>query len=97
MKFLIIIAIIFSFSFTSAVEQISFATDVKPIFLRSCTGCHNGSNPLPVVSLYDVAFSLKNEIKTRVSDDKTMPKYSTHITESERDLVGRWVTNGAKK
>ena len=94
----IIVTIITLLSINSYADSgLSFVKDVKPIFQRSCMGCHNGSNPLPVVSLYPVAYRLRNEIKTRVSDEKTMPKYGTYISASERDLVKRWVLDGAKE
>jgi len=75
---------------------ISFKKDIRPIFKQACTKCHNGSNKLPDITKYQVAFDLKNEIVARVTSDKTMPMYGK-LSESNRELIKLWVEQGAKK
>jgi uncharacterized membrane protein len=76
--------------------NLSYESDVRPIMTRRCEKCHNGTNQLPNILKYEVAFQLREEIKARVSGDRSMPKYG-QITESERNTIKRWVEQGAQK
>jgi len=95
MKTILTIALLLSG--TAFAENVSFSKDIKPIFAKICTVCHNGSNPLPLVTLYPIAFRLRSTIKTRVSDNKGMPAYGVYISESDRALVKQWVLDGGKQ
>lgn len=77
-------------------KNVTFDKDIRPIFSKNCTKCHNGSNNLPNLLEYKVSFGLKDSILKRVSQERSMP-YVGRITESERDLIEQWVESGAKK
>lgn len=80
----------------AAADQLSFATDIKPVFSRRCASCHDGSNALPNVLQYEIAYPLRTQIATKVGLERFMPKFG-RISESERDLVRMWVEQGAAK
>lgn len=75
---------------------VSFDQDVRPVFAKRCAECHNSKSQLPNILDYKVAYPLRTTIRTKVSDERSMPHYG-YMKESERDLVKTWVDTGAKK
>ena len=77
--------------------QITYRKDVRPIFSKSCASCHDSTSELPNLLDYDIAFALKDIIKEKLESGKMphsgMADFSTH----EKNLVIRWVEQGAKK
>lgn len=78
---------------------------VKTIIEQRCATCHSATaedssfGNMPGGVNYDTAELIKanaNRIKARAVISKDMPKFNkTNITEEERDLLGRWVDEGA--
>lgn len=81
--------------FITSKDYISFKADIRPVFKNRCIQCHSARSSLPNIIEYDVAKSLKYEIKEKVSTRK-MP-YFGQMTESERELIINWVNQGAKE
>ena len=74
---------------------ISYEKEVKPVFSQSCAQCHSGTNGLPNLMTYESAYSYRFQIRNKM-DDRSMPHVGT-LKESERDLIRKWVDEGAKK
>lgn len=74
---------------------ISYKQKVKPVFKNRCAQCHNGTNDLPMILEYGVAYNLRYEIKNKIQT-RQMP-YFGGMTESERDLILDWVKFGARE
>ncbi len=77
---------------------ITYTTDVRPLFKRSCLPCHGpntGRNWLD----YDTAYRKRIYIKFRTLIKKDMPPsyWKKQLSEEERDLIGQWVDAGAKE
>ena len=75
---------------------LSFEMDIKPVFKTSCTKCHNGTNQLPNITDYKVAYGLRAEIRKRVVESRTMPLYG-NLSETDRTKVKNWLDSGANK
>ncbi len=83
---------------------VSFA-DVHPIFQKRCESCHSShptddvQNVAPNGVMFDTPeqiAKMKDRIMFRVVQTKTMPQGNkTGITEIERELIGRWIGQGA--
>lgn len=85
-------------SATKPKRSVLFTRDIKPVFKKSCASCHaDVTNDLPDITRYATAYEYRYMIVKKVNDERSMPKHSPYITESERDLVEDWVTLGAKE
>jgi uncharacterized membrane protein len=83
---------------------VSFA-DVHPFFQKRCQSCHSShpTDDVQKVAPNGVMFDtqeqivkMKDRIMFRVVQTKTMPQGNkTGITEIERELIGRWIAQGA--
>jgi len=86
-------------------QKVSFV-QVQPIFEKHCLGCHSAN---PTDDVYKVApsgvmFNTAEQIKkhadkiiVRAVQTQSMPQGNkTKITQAERDLIGAWITQGAK-
>ena len=62
-----------------------------------CASCHNSNSPIPNWGNYDLAYVKRALIYQRVVVLKTMPlgPAGAAMTQDERDLVARWVNDGA--
>ena len=80
-------------------------SEVQPIFKKRCATCHS-SRPTddtqlsaPNGVMYDTPEQIKkmaDKILIRAVQTKTMPQGNkTNITEVERELIGRWIEQGA--
>jgi hypothetical protein len=78
-----------------ASAELTFTEHVRPVFKNNCAMCHNAQTALPnfldYSIVYDYRFSIKNVLEKR-----TMPHMS-HISESDRELVLKWLNGGAKE
>lgn len=80
-------------------------TQVRDVINQRCATCHSTTQtdssfgPMPGGVVYDTPEQIKasaNRIKARAVTDKTMPKGNkTNITDAERELLGKWVDQGA--
>jgi uncharacterized membrane protein len=88
----------------SGAEAVSFA-EVRPIIDRRCIGCHSvrPTDDLVTEAPNGVVFDTPAQIKTfvekieaRVVATDTMPLGNkTGMTPEERDVIGRWIAEGA--
>jgi len=86
-------------------ETVSFS-QVKPIIMERCVSCHsvNPTDESQKISPSGVMFDTPEEIQKmaeriffRAVQTKTMPQANkTAMTEEEREIIGRWVKQGAK-
>lgn len=74
-------------------SDLSFKTDMKPIFQQRCYSCHQSG--YWDWTKYDNAFKYKDKIRWRVWETRTMP-LGGNITEDERKKIRDWVDQGAK-
>jgi uncharacterized membrane protein len=89
----------------SSNESVSFS-EVQPIIQKRCVSCHSSTptDETQVVSPNGVMFDTPEQIRTmaerimvRAVQTKTMPQANkTEITDEERDILGRWIQQGAK-
>ena len=81
-------------------------TEIKTIFQKRCESCHS-SHPTDDVQkiapngiIFDTPKQIakhSERIMFRVVQTKTMPQGNkTGITDSEREMIGRWIGQGAK-
>ncbi|TAH38999.1 MAG: hypothetical protein EYC69_13810 [Bacteroidetes bacterium] len=89
----------------SSDEPVSFS-EIQPIIQKRCVSCHS-SKPTddtekvsPNGIMFDSAeeiHKMADRIMVRAVQTKTMPQANkTGMTEEERDLLGRWIQQGAK-
>ncbi len=91
--------------FAKELPMVSF-TQVQPIIQKRCTNCHSSkpSDNVNVIAPNGIMFDTPDEIKkhaerilVRAVQTKTMPQGNkTGITETERELIGVWIEQGAK-
>ena len=76
---------------------ITYENSIKPIFSKSCSGCHNGRTPLSNLLDYDEAFEQRFNIKNKILT-KEMP-HSGHfnLTETDKDEIVEWINTGARR
>ena len=80
---------------TNNSESLTYTTDVtKPIFKNRCSECHDHMVARNW-QVYDNAFSYRYAIKERILS-RTMPM-GRDMPQKERDLIVKWVDQGAKK
>jgi hypothetical protein len=87
-------------------ESPTFSKDIAPIFYKNCVGCHRPGQIAPMSLLtYAEARPFARSIRTRI-DLGTMPPWHAEapvgvfsndrrLTAAEKELIGRWVANGA--
>ncbi len=88
----------------SAAEAISFST-ARGIIIERCLSCHSAVpadrafGPAPGGVAFDLPADIKRHaerIKVRAVDARTMPnRHENNMTRAERQLLGRWVDEGA--
>jgi uncharacterized membrane protein len=84
---------------------VAFA-EVQPIFQKRCETCHSAhpTDDVQKTAPNGITFDtpeqiskMKDRIHFRAVQTKTMPQGNkTGITDSERELIGRWINQGAK-
>jgi len=89
----------------SSNEIVTFS-EVQPIIQKRCVSCHsqNPTDDTQTISPNGVMFDTPDEIHkmaerimVRAIQTKTMPQANkTEMTEEERELLGRWIQQGAK-
>ena len=85
-------------SILTSVSNPTYDKDIKPIFEAKCAMCHHPGWADKNWLNYDIAKRDKDRIKQRVVKEKTMPPGNiTDLSEEERELIGKWVDQGAKK
>lgn len=83
------------------VNNVSFSTQVAPIFAEKCVACHNHQTPLLTA---DVAYSqiVPNYVNTTSPESSkiyTVPSSGTHyakVSAAQAALILQWITEGAK-
>ncbi|NUQ77010.1 MAG: hypothetical protein HUU21_26040 [Polyangiaceae bacterium] len=70
--------------------------DVQPVYLASCTPCHEpGGSAGADLSTYGAWVARREQIKERVVTAKTMPPTGIAFTEAERTAIAGWVAGGS--
>jgi mono/diheme cytochrome c family protein len=70
--------------------------DVQPVYLASCTPCHEpGGQAGTDLSTYGAWVARREVIKERVVTAKTMPPTGIEFTEDERAAIEGWIAAGA--
>jgi uncharacterized membrane protein len=88
---------------TAGEPAVQFA-QVGTIIDQRCTACHSSQPTLVGSAPQGIEFDTPEEIKAQADairqqavETKTMPLGNvTHMTQAERDLLGRWIAQGAK-
>ena len=94
MRYMLLIYLIGSVSFADT----TYIKDAKPIFEIRCASCHNTGNIGKNWLDYNDAKKNSKQIKDRVVIKKDMPiANATNMTQAERDIIKKWVDEGAKK
>lgn len=75
----------------------TYTKDIKPIFKRACSACHNQSTPARNWMSYKTAFSKRNAILNRTTVKKDMPPsyWPEKLSKEDLDLIKNWVSSGA--
>ena len=89
----------FECAFTALVmaANLTYTADIKPIFEKRCSQCHNANWTDKNWLDYDTAFKNKDKIKLRVGNETMPPGNQTELTKEERASIIKWVDQGAKK
>ena len=82
------------FLLTLLVSNPTYTKDIKPIFKNRCSQCHDYF-PDKNWQKYEIAFSHKDKIKEKMIS-KEMPM-GQDMPQDERDLIIKWVDQGAIK
>lgn len=77
-----------------ASAKVTFVRDIKPIFQRTCSACHNEGSAIPNWNNYEVSFVKKDRLLDRVVIKRDMP-LGMPMTDEERGLVAEWLKLGA--
>ncbi|WP_372751335.1 hypothetical protein [Labilibaculum sp.] len=83
-------------------QEISFSTDIIPIFTSNCISCHNGGTS-PDLRANNAYNSLTNGGYLDVDDPENSELYqvlqegshSTRASATEKELILEWITRGA--
>lgn len=82
--------------------NVSFLSDIKPVFDSYCFNCHSGSSPSGGLLLTDYATisdaSLNGEVVPRINHENglpIMPPSGTKIDDCNLSLIDAWVRAGA--
>jgi uncharacterized membrane protein len=82
------------------VAELSFLTDVAPLFERSCSPCHFGAEPTKGLSLDSQVAVTQNAQKAlaKIQAGEMPPANSgkTPISVTEQTLIVNWFNAGAK-
>lgn len=78
-------------------DSLTYTKDTKPIFEQRCSQCHNSTWPDKNWMDYETAKKNKNAIKIKVKDQLMPPGNMTNMTTQERDIMIKWVDQGANK
>lgn len=73
---------------------VTYSRDIKPIFEKTCSACHNEGSAIPNWGNYEVSFAKKDRLLDRVIIKKDMP-LGFPMSDEERALVGEWLKLGA--
>jgi hypothetical protein len=76
-------------------DQVTYIQHMVPLFQVKCQPCHNNSTPDRNWMEYNIAYNKRSLIKLRI-ENRTMP-LGISISEQERQLIIKWVDQGAKK
>lgn len=87
-------------------DTVYFTKDVLPIFSSNCAmaGCHNSVNPSENLDLsnyngimVDIKAGKPNEGKIMETiNDGTMPKDANPLSDAQKALLNKWISQGAK-
>ncbi len=75
----------------------TYTKDIKPIFEKRCSSCHNSHTPQRNWLDYDTAYANRIKIKNRVFIELSMPPSGISMELEERWKISDWVDFGAKK
>jgi tetratricopeptide (TPR) repeat protein/mono/diheme cytochrome c family protein len=90
----------------AAAEPVTFSKDVAPILFEHCGGCHHPDGPAPFSLLSYAEAKRRASLIAAATRTHVMPPWKsepgygdfvghTHLTESQIDLLARWVSDGA--
>lgn len=79
---------------TATEATVTYVKDIKPLFDRTCSACHNEGSAIPNWGLYEVSFAKKDRLLDRIVTRKDMP-LGFPMSDSERTLVSEWIRLGA--
>ncbi len=94
-------------SITTQYEPVLFAEHIAPIIRKNCSKCHHEEGGAPF-NLYDYEqVSSKGKLIQYVTENRIMPPWpadpnyshfanETYLTETEINLIARWVIDGCK-
>jgi mono/diheme cytochrome c family protein len=104
------VALLSASASTAAAQTVTFSKDVAPIFQRSCQQCHQPGSIGPMaLTTYEEVRPWARAIKTKVVAGEMPPyRYDRHVgiqelkndlrlSESEIELISRWVDSGAPR
>ncbi len=74
-------------------QQLSFETDIKPMFRQKCAHCHTKTFKTGSWLDYNNVVKNKDKIYNRVVIKKDMPRGGV-MTPEQRELVKRWIEEG---
>ena len=77
-------------------KVLTYENDALPIFKSRCIKCHNEKTPGRNWLKYDDAFRKRIMIRYRIKS-KLMPPKPNPITDEEREILIKWVDQGALK
>lgn len=70
--------------------------EVQPIFLASCTPCHEpGGSSGTDLSTYGAWVALRKTVNERVVETKTMPPEGIPIDDADREVIAAWVAGAS--
>jgi len=87
--------------------NVSYASDIQPVFDQSCVACHNG-NLIPDLrsgNSYDALINnglvvpldkSASELYKRVTGAGSLMPPGSPLPQSKVDLIGQWIEDGAK-
>ena len=94
MKYLIFLLL---FSPIALAQQYTYTKDIKPLFKKRCSMCHDGM-PQYDWQHYSLAYKYRDLIKHKVFVTKSMPMgNATNMTDAERKEVAQWVDENAPR
>jgi uncharacterized membrane protein len=75
----------------------TFKADIKPIFKKRCSVCHNAYWADKNWLDYNIVKKNKELIRFRVNNETMPPNNTTLMTKNERDLIIKWIDQGVKE
>jgi uncharacterized membrane protein len=81
---------------TEVSSELTYTENIRPIFVKRCSTCHNSGTPERNWLNYETAVAKAIPLYIRLAEE-TMPPAGWPLPKEERDMIIHWLGEGAKE